>query len=255
MALDPVKNFAKVELSTGYASGVTSVNLVSGDGAKLPDPSSDGSFNLVWWNSSDYSDPADDPNVEIVRCTARSTDTLTIIRAQEGTSDVNHNTSGKTYKMVLAPTKKFRDDIEARLAFSSRARAYLSGSAQSIPDSTSTKIQLDTENYDGLGEFDPVTNHRFTAQNAGYYLICGSVLYTQPVDGGSYVARIHKNGVEITGQSLIAAANNKHISPLCTDIVYLDVGDYLELYTWHDSGTAKNAYNNTRTFMAVHRIS
>jgi len=139
--------------------------------------------------------------------------------------------------------------------FSSRARAYLSGSPQSIPDSTSTKIQLDTENFDELGEFDPVTNHRFTAQNAGYYLICGGVAYLNPVDGGSYVARIHKNGAEITGQSLIAAANNKHITPVCTDIVYLDAGDYLELYTWHDSGVAKDAYNNTRTFIAVHRIS
>jgi len=36
MALDPVKNFAKVEVSTGYDAAATSITLVSGQGAKLP---------------------------------------------------------------------------------------------------------------------------------------------------------------------------------------------------------------------------
>ena len=109
--LDPVKNFAKVTVSTGYDASATSIALSSGQGAKLPAPSTDGSFNLVWWNSTDYSDPSDDPNVEIVRCTARSTDTLTVTRAQESTSASTKNTAGKTYKIVLAPTKKLVDDI------------------------------------------------------------------------------------------------------------------------------------------------
>ena len=113
MILDPVKNFAIVTVSTGYAAGATSIVLSSGDGAKLPAPSTDGAFNLVWYNSSDYPNPADDPSVEIVRCTGRSTDTLTVTRAQEGTADVNHNTGGKTYKMLLSVTKKMIDDIRS----------------------------------------------------------------------------------------------------------------------------------------------
>jgi len=111
MALDPVKNFAKVEVSTGYDDLATSIVLVAGDGAKLPDPATDGAFNLVWWNDTDYKDPADDSNKEIVRCTARSTDTLTVTRAQEGTTATVKNVAGKTYKMVLAMTKKMKDDI------------------------------------------------------------------------------------------------------------------------------------------------
>ena len=115
MALDPVKNFAKVEVSIGYDASATAIALVASDGAKLPQPSSDGDFNLVWWNSTDYSDPTDDPNVEIVRCTARTTDTLTVTRAQEGTSASTKNTATKTYKMVLAVTKKTIDDLNTRL--------------------------------------------------------------------------------------------------------------------------------------------
>lgn len=116
MSLDPVKNFAVVTVSTGYDSDDTEIVLSSGDGAKLPAPSTDGAFNLVWWNSTDYPNPADDPNVEIVRVIARSTDTLTVTRGQEGTSGANHNTGGKAYKMLLSITKKMIDDIDSGLS-------------------------------------------------------------------------------------------------------------------------------------------
>jgi hypothetical protein len=110
---DAIKNFAKCTVSTGYDADDTSIALSSGEGSKLPQPSSDGEFNVVWWNSTDYPDPADDPNVEIVRVTARSTDTLTATRAQESTSASAKNTAGKTYKMVLGPTKKIIDDLRS----------------------------------------------------------------------------------------------------------------------------------------------
>jgi hypothetical protein len=110
---DPVKNFAKVTVSTGYDSSAVEIVLESGHGAKLPDPSVDGAFNLTWWDSTLYPDPSDDPNVEIVRCTAIDTDTLTITRAQEGTSATDKNTADSTYKIILAMTKKMKDDLEA----------------------------------------------------------------------------------------------------------------------------------------------
>lgn len=109
--LDAVKNFAKVKVSTGYDADDTSIVLETGEGAKLPAPATDGAFNLVWWNYTDYRDPSDDPNKEIIRVTARSTDTLTVTRAQEGTSGSTKNTGGKTYMMALTPTKKLVDDI------------------------------------------------------------------------------------------------------------------------------------------------
>ncbi len=114
MQLDAVKNFAKVTVSTGYDASATEITLTGGHGAELPDPSSDGEFNLVWWNSTDYEDPADDPNVEIVRCTAKSTDVLTVTRNQEGSGASIKNTASKTYKMILALTAKMITDIGSR---------------------------------------------------------------------------------------------------------------------------------------------
>jgi len=115
MALDAVKNFGKVEVSQGYDDVATSIILSAGDGAKLPNPAADGEFNLIWWNTTDYVDPSDDPNKEIVRCTARSTDTLTIARAQEGTAASTKNTEVKVYRMILGLTAKMITDIEADL--------------------------------------------------------------------------------------------------------------------------------------------
>jgi hypothetical protein len=113
---DARKNFAKGTLSTGISAGATSIVLSTGDGAKFPAPATDGAFNAVVWDSTTYPDPADDPNVEIVRVTARSSDTLTVTRAQESTSAAAHNTSGKTYKLVLGPTVKTIDDLLGSLS-------------------------------------------------------------------------------------------------------------------------------------------
>lgn len=108
MALDNFKNFAKVTVSIGYDASAVSIVLTTGHGAKLPTVP----FNAVWWNSTDYSDPSDDPNVEIVRVTARSTDTLTITRAQESTSASTKNTGGKTYTIIAGLTAKtFNTDV------------------------------------------------------------------------------------------------------------------------------------------------
>jgi hypothetical protein len=100
--MDIAKNFAKVTVSTTYDASATSIVLTTGHGAKLPTAP----FNVVWWNSTDYADPSDDPNVEIVRVTAISTDTLTVTRGQEGISASTKNTASKTYKMLAGLTAK-----------------------------------------------------------------------------------------------------------------------------------------------------
>lgn len=109
--VDQVANFKKVTVSTGYNNTATSIVLATGQGAELPDPSGD-NYNVVWWDSTNYPDPADDPNVEIVRVTAKSTDTLTVTRNQESSGASNKNNADATYKMILAPTAKTITDME-----------------------------------------------------------------------------------------------------------------------------------------------
>ena len=111
--MDPVKNFGFVTVSTGYDASATSIVLSSGHGLLLPDPVVDGAYNLPWYDSTNYPNPAEDPNVEIVRVTgpAGTGDTKTIVRAQEGTSATTKNTTDATYKMFSGATAKTITDI------------------------------------------------------------------------------------------------------------------------------------------------
>jgi len=111
-ALDPKRNFININLASGIASTDLEMTLVAGGGAQLPDPSTEGAFNLELYDKSVYYIPKDDPNREIVRVTAIVGNVLTIVRAQEGTADVNHNTGGSTYSVVMSITKKDWDDVE-----------------------------------------------------------------------------------------------------------------------------------------------
>lgn len=100
--MDAAKNFAKATLSQGYESTATSVDVLTGEGARFPAVP----FNAVWWNATDFPDPSDDPIVEVVRVTGITSDTLTITRAQEGTAAEDHNLAGKTYKMIAGLTAR-----------------------------------------------------------------------------------------------------------------------------------------------------
>jgi hypothetical protein len=110
MALDGAANFVKLILSTGYDQNATTI-VVSSGGSSLPVQA----CNATWFNSTDYPNPEDDPNVEIVRITAISGNTLTITRGQEGTVASPKNISGKVYKLMLGITAKMITDIGSNL--------------------------------------------------------------------------------------------------------------------------------------------
>lgn len=99
MALKKYKNAAKVQVSQGYGSTETSIQLASGEGSKLP---AGGGYWLHWWKASEFADPADDDNREWVLVTDRTGDVLEVVRGQQETSAKTHNVAAATYFMVLS---------------------------------------------------------------------------------------------------------------------------------------------------------
>lgn len=131
----PVTNFGKVTVSTGYDAAATSIVLSSGHGSRLP---STFPYPLSWWDATTYSDPADDPNREIITVTNRTGDTLTITRASEGTSASTKNTGGKTYKMVLGLTKAMWESVFTN----SLSQSFRGLTVQTHPDSDKALAQV-----------------------------------------------------------------------------------------------------------------
>jgi hypothetical protein len=111
MSLDNAKNFAKATVSAGHDAVAVLINLVAGQGQRMPTAP----FNVVWWNATDYPDPSDDPNVEVCRVTEQNGDQLTLVRAQEGTTATPKNINGKTYRLIAGMTAKvINEDLQTQ---------------------------------------------------------------------------------------------------------------------------------------------
>ena len=142
--------------------------------------------------------------------------------------------------------------------YTSRAKAYLTTANQDIPDDTVTKIELNAVSYDKNSEFDIITDHRFITNKAGYYLVIGQITWL-PNDTPNYaVTKIYKNGSRILDSYNTRPANSLYTSVNVSDVVYLDVGDYLELWGYQDNGAGNVEVvvkDANRTFLTIHKIS
>ncbi|MBI5883157.1 MAG: hypothetical protein HZB91_08640 [Elusimicrobia bacterium] len=132
----------------------------------------------------------------------------------------------------------------------SAARAYRSGSVQSIPDVGFTQVQLNGEDFDRQNEFDTGA-YTFTATRAGYYSVSGTVTYTGLTDQMWFCALIYKNGGMVARNNVGASGANDQSSTVTT-VVYLAVGDNIALYTYQNSGGAKNInFGTAETYLSV----
>jgi len=73
-------NNATTTLASGITNVATTIFLNTGDGALFPSPGTNEFFLVTMVDSSG--------NIEIAKCTSRATDTLTVVRAQEGTAGI-----------------------------------------------------------------------------------------------------------------------------------------------------------------------
>ena len=125
--------------------------------------------------------------------------------------------------------------------------AYQS-SAQTISNSTWTKLQFQTEEWDTANCFDSTTNYRFTPNVAGYYQVNMAVAYG-PGTNSEFTTALYKNG-----------SNYKYFWDISTTwylvngsvTVYLNGStDYIELYAWIATGQALNANAINTYFQAI----
>ena len=89
-------------LSAGITNSATTITLASGEGSRFPNPSSPDVFYATLIDTSN--------NLEIVKVTARSTDSLTVVRAQDNTSARAFSTGDR---FELRPVAKLFEDIQA----------------------------------------------------------------------------------------------------------------------------------------------
>lgn len=119
--------------------------------------------------------------------------------------------------------------------------------AQSMPNATWASITLDVEDHDNDSGHSTVTNtSRYTAVTAGWYQCSGGVTYVNTSLGGDRRARLAVNGTAVNASagSTTADASVAYSVNTRTKLVFLNVGDYLELQGLQ---TASSGTLNTHT--------
>ena len=91
MATQLFANNAASVLASGITNVATSLTVTIGHGARFPSPSGGDYFLATLCQQGS----AGEINFEIVKVTARSTDTFTVVRAQEGTTGLAYNAGDK----------------------------------------------------------------------------------------------------------------------------------------------------------------
>lgn len=223
MALDPAANF--VRDSTDASIDTTSTTLSVSDASIFPDPASEGEYNIVVWAPS-YPRPDQDPDVEIMRVTARDTtnDDLTVTRGQEGTSGASHP-SGSAVQ--LSPTAKMFGDIASRYT---AAGEDFDGQGTSV---FSNLQSVSTGEINNVTSIDRDATDWGAAVNAAVAdMNAGETLFVPPVDYGHATKAVIDKPINILSFGRfgpdLGGKNLDKDKPTITktaDVPFLETGD------------------------------
>lgn len=125
-----------------------------------------------------------------------------------------------------------------------------------ITDALNTKVLIGSPTFVATGITLDTSNHRFTATVAGKYAVFGAVVYNTSVANKHYSAQIWKTNSQYSVVWQIPGDNgavNPAITITISDIVSLSVGDYIELYTFHNSGLDEALASGS--WLAIHKIN
>lgn len=129
-------------------------------------------------------------------------------------------------------------------------------SYQSMPTATTTQITNNAELADSLGEYD-TSAYRFTAKHEGWYRVSGQFQIDNIGSGkrAESIIRLNTATTVVEGISY-SSVNAADVSvPLPTTFRYMNVGDYLALYGYHNNGSSELVLKQPyQTFMIVERI-
>lgn len=110
--------------------------------------------------------------------------------------------------------------------------AYRATTNQSISNATTTKVQLNAEEFDTNSNFDSTTNYRFTPTVAGYYQMNGSVAFNTTTMN-LCVLFIYKNGSAFKRGTYISATQSTDSVGVVSGLIYFNgTSDYAELYAY-----------------------
>jgi len=193
-------NSAYATLASGINSSATSITLTTGQGARFPTLAGGDFFYATLIDTSN--------NLEIIKCTARSTDVLTVVRGQESTTARAYSTGDRIELRVTAAgfseMLQASNNLSELTATASTARSNI-GAAGTATAQTFTASQRGTVTTDNDGSFDMNVTNNFKCTPTGSITLTftnitsgqtGNILL---VNGSNYTVSAHANTKVGTG--------------------------------------------------------
>jgi hypothetical protein len=204
-------NNATTTLASAIASTATSITVASGTGALFPNPSSPDYFlaTLATLNASGVETVR-----EIVKCTARSSDTLTVVRAQEGTAASAFNAGDKVeLRMTAGSFSNFAQSQNVVSSFNTRTGAVTLASADVTGALGFTPVSqvLTDALYPRLIDTGASIDLN-TLVNPGMYRTNGTVTNGPPWSTATYSQVLVVRGASDTVWQMIVDWTNSYVS-------------------------------------------
>jgi hypothetical protein len=100
---------------------------------------------------------------------------------------------------------------------------------------------------------DEVTNDRFNIKKAGVYLVTASWTTGQWLDDNKQIlVSIGINGSAVKRARNYSPGANNSVTVSITDLLELAVGDYVEMFVFHNQGSTQTTdINNNKAMMSV----
>ena len=154
-------------------------------------------------------------------------------------------TTASSGSVILSPANTASDVTitvpasTATMAINGPAFSAYRDATQTVSNNTTTKVQLNAEDFDTASCFDPTTNYRFTPNVAGYYLFTFGI-YSQSSSNSLDLnfAQLYKNGSALVPATSRAGSYTYTPANVFNDgasngsvLLYMNGStDYVELY-------------------------
>jgi len=147
------------------------------------------------------------------------------------------------------------DDGILDLVKQSSAKAYRSGTHQSIPNATTTLVELNAVAFDIQDEFS-IDTHRFTAKKPGTYLFTAGLYWRAPGADNAHEIGIERNSVRISTVYNWSPSAGTRYSQQSSGIARMTAGQYLTLWAFQNTGVAEDVgKDELNTYLMVHKLS
>jgi hypothetical protein len=164
---------------------------------------------------------------------------------------------GMDWKAAHGLWTNITDPAVSTLLSRAKFRAYVNSAQDNLTANLWTKLACDGETYDPGGNFDAVTNFRFTVPVTGYYHFDAHVEFDTGIGASNtFQIAIYVDGAAVNNHVVANNAEGDPVALMISDTLYLTATQYVEIYVKsNNNNTSDVANTSSQSWFSGHILS